>query len=221
MPINCVGIELEKVRATIKFGGVEVKTPFVKSYTINRSRTRPTVTFGASIEIRAGTTFVPGTDLEIFAGLQNDEKLRFTGMIRTITTSPSPDKAGYWMLNMQGADRFIELENKKFSRRLKGKGFSMFASIDGGPENRPSVGFSTDKTMRGGKHTYVSSTPKPDTPDHSKVNHMPKRGQGKHGNYGKISNVPGSQDADGTNPNLHDHSALSKGGPSFGVFSTS
>ena len=219
MVTNCVGIELEKIRATVVLGGREVKTPFVQSFSVNKSRTRLPTTASVSVELQAGTTFIAGQDIEIRAGLKGKEELIFTGQVQTLIVTPSADKAGYFVINLQAADKMIELENCRFSRRLRSEGFSAFVSIEGGPRNRPNKGFSVDKRIRGGKHQYTSPTPSPSDSEHSKLTKMPKRNSGKHGNYNKTTDPTGSDTGAGQGIGVHDHSTLSKGGPAFGVYS--
>ena len=219
MATNCVGLELEKIRATVVLGGREIKTPFVQSFSINKSRATLHNSASVSVELRAGTTFIAGQDVEIHAGLKDKEKLEFTGQVMTLTVTPSADKAGYYIINLQASDKMIELENCRFSRRLRSDGFSAFVSIDGGPRNRPNKGFSIDKRIRGGKHQYTSATNKPSNATHSKLTKAPKRNAGKHGNYNKVTSPTGSDTSAGASLGVHDHSSLSTGGPSFGVFS--
>jgi hypothetical protein len=218
---SCVTITKEKIRSTVDLSGYEVKTPYVKGFSIDRSRGKPAKTFSAQLEIPAGANFVPGSDIIIYAGEKDNEKKRFTGMIKTITIQPSFDKAGYYILNISGADIMDNLKDKTFSRRLRSDGFSMFVSIDSGPANRPSRGMSIDKRVRGGKHTFTAKTPKPTSADHTKVTYMPKRNSGKHGVYNKAAGIgSGQEDGSGGGFKTHSHDSMDKGGPAWGTYST-
>lgn len=216
----CIGIEQEKIRAKIIMSGLEIYTPYVKAFNIEKARGQLVSTFSATVEISASSSFIAGSDIVIYDYVNNVERKRFTGTIKQITSNPSFDKAGYFTLSLSGTDKMGVLENKTFSRRLRSDGFSIFVSIDGGPSNRPSRGLSIDKRVRSGSHTMVSQTPRPTETDHTKVTFMPKRGNEKHGSYSKASSIGGTSESGvGGGITLHDHSTLSKGGPGFGVFS--
>ena len=220
MVTNCVGLEIEKIRAIVVLGGKQIRTPFVLSFSVSKTRAQLHNSASVSVEVQSGTTFISGQDIEIRAGLKDNEDQIFTGQVRTLTVTPSADKAGYYVLNIQAADKFIDLENCRFSRRLRSDGFAAFVSIDGGPKNRPSKGFSIDKRVRGGKHQWTSSNPSPSTSEHTKLTKMPKRNSGKHSNYNKVT-TPTGGDANsgaGTGIGIHDHSDLSKGGAAFGTY---
>lgn len=216
----CIGMEQEAVRATIELSGVEIKTPYVKAFSIDKARQRLSTTFSATVEIPASSSFVAGADIVIYGGLKGAETKRFTGMAKTITTQPSFDKAGYFVLSISGVDKMGDLDGKTFSRRLRSDGFSVFVSIDGGPANRPQRGVSIDKRVRGGKHQVTSTSPRMERGDHSQLTKMPKRGGHKHGMYGKAGYMNGEKNGESSAGNgIHDHTDMNKGGPAFGVYS--
>jgi hypothetical protein len=217
---TCLGIRTEKIRATISLSGVEIKTPYVKSFSVDKVRGRLTTSFSATVEIPASSSFVAGSDIIIYAGEKDNEEKIFTGAIKNITTQPSFDKAGYFILTISGVDKMGDLEGRTFSRRLRSDGFSLFVSIDSGPVNRPSRGVSIDKRVRGGSHQVVSSSPRMEEGEHSKLTKMPKRGSHKHGMYGKAGYLSNWANGDGASSGIHDHTDLDRGGPAFGVFST-
>ncbi len=219
MPTNCVGIRNEPVRARIVLSGFTVDTPYVKSFNIDRARGKVNATFSASVEIPVTATFVAGADIQIWAGLRDNMTKRFTGTIRSITTQPHFNKAGYFIVNMNGVDAMGVLENKTFSRRLRSDGFSLWVSIDSGPANRPTRGVSIDKTISNGHHQFTSSSPRPTSSEHSKLTKMPKRGGNKHGPYKRAEGLGSGETAGSNNFTVHDHTTLEKGGPAFGVFS--
>lgn len=216
--VSCLGIRNEKIRATIELSGVTVRTPYVKSFSVDQARQRLTTTFSATVEIPVSSSFIAGSDVVIYAGLKDQEEKIFTGVIKTITTQPSFDKAGYFVLSISGVDRLGELEGKTFSRRLKSDGFSVFVSIDSGPANRPSRGVSIDKRIWGGKHTTGSFTPKPESSEHTKLTMMPKRGGNKHGKYGRSGEVGDWRNGQQGGLSVHDHTEMSKGGPAWGTY---
>jgi hypothetical protein len=219
---NCLGVKNEPVRATVKLGGLIIKTPYVKSFSIDKSRDRLASSFSVSVEIQVSSSFVPGADIEIYGGKKDHEKKRFTGMIKTVTTQSSFDKAGYVILNISGTDRFGVLEGRTFSRRLRSEGFGSFVSINSGPSNRPSRGASIDKRVRGGHQQFTSSTPqlnKRTSEDNTELTKMAARGHGKAGEKDKAVG-PGEADAfNSAGFKIHDHSTTEKGGPAFGIYS--
>lgn len=220
MPTNCVGITNEAVRARIVLSGYTVETPYVRAFNIDRARGKLVATFSASVEVPITATFVAGADIEIWAGLKNNLTKRFTGEIRSITTQPSFNKAGYYNVTMNGVDAMGVLENKTFSRRLRSDGFSLWVSIDSGPRNRPTRGVSIDKTIRNGQHQVTSSSPKLTSTDHTKLIKAPKRGGHKHGPYKRAEGLgSGETDGSGSGLTVHDHTSMEKGGPSFGCYS--
>ena len=198
--------------------GVTIRTPYVKSFSVDKTRGRLSTTFSASVEILASSAFVAGSDIVISAGQKGNEQKIFTGMVKSVTTQPSFDKAGYFILSMSGVDKLGDLEGKTFSRRIKSDGFNSFVSIDNGPKNRPSRGVSIDKRVWGGKHTVTSSTPLMNNSEHSKLTKMPKRGGHKHGKYGRAGNLDDYRQGGEGSLDVHDHTTMSKGGPAFGVY---
>ena len=219
MPINCVGIRNEPVRARIVLSGFTVETPYVKAFSINRTRGKLVATFSASVEIPVTATFVAGADLQIWAWVKGSLTKRFTGSIKSITTQPHFNKAGYFIVNMTGVDAMGVLENKTFSRRLRSDGFSLWVSIDSGSANRPTRGVSIDKTISNGSHQTVGSSPRPTSSEHSKLIKMPKRGGHKHGLYKRAEGLGSGETAGSAGLTVHDHTVMEKGGPAFGVFS--
>jgi hypothetical protein len=216
---TCLGIRTEKIRATIELSGIVIRTPYIKAFNVDKARQKLATTFSATVEISASSSFIAGADIVIYAGEKDNELKIFTGMIETITTQPSFDKAGYYVLSISGTDRLGELEGKTFSRRLKSDGFSSFVSITGGPANRPSRGVSIDKKVSGGKHQVTSNSPKPQDSDHTKITEMPKRGGHKHGPYGRAGGPDDWRQGQDGSLGVHDHSSVNKGGPAFATYS--
>lgn len=223
----CATVTQEKIRARIDIGGVSIRTPYVKAFNVDKNRTNLINTFSATIEIYAGVRLYVGSDIEIYHSVNGNEKKIFTGEIRTITTQPSFDKAGYFILNMSGVDKMGVLEGRTFSRRLRSDGFSLFVSIDGGPVNRATKGISTDKTIKNGTHQIASKSPKITSTEGpteaGKVIYMPKRGSKSGGGpYAKADSLSGrGPDSGSGTSGVHDHTTLQKGGPAFGVYAVS
>ena len=81
MAETCTGITIEKVRGIIEVGNYTVRTPYVKSFTISRSRSQFASTFSVTIEVPASATFSAGSDIVIKDEVNGVEKTRFTGII--------------------------------------------------------------------------------------------------------------------------------------------
>jgi len=218
--VNCVGISVEKIRATIELSGVTIKTPYVKAFNVDKDRRKLSTSFSATVEIPAFSSFIAGSDIVIYAGLKDAEEKIFTGEVKTVTTQPSFDKAGYYILSISGVDKISDLENNTFSRRLRSDGFSLFVSIDSGPTNRPSRGVSIDKRIWGGKHTVASKTPRLEQIEHSQLTLMPKRGVHKHGNYGRAGSLDDWRQGQAGGLIPHDHQTMNKGGTAWAVYAT-
>lgn len=218
----CTNVTLEKIRARIAIGGVSIRTPYVKSFSINKTREKLAATFSASLEIYAGIRLYLGSDVEIYDEVNGSERKLFTGEIRDITTQPSFDKAGYYIISISGTDKLGILEGKTFSRRLRSDGFSLFVSIDGGPKNRAKRGVSIDKKIRNGSHQITSTSPNVadiTSGGLSSIIYMPKRNADKHGMYARANPLTGTEKGTGSSgTGVHDHTTLIKGGPAFGVY---
>lgn len=217
---TCVGLRTEKIRSTIELSGVTIKTPYVKAFNVEEDREKLANTFSATVEVPVTSSFVPGSDIVIYAGEKDNEEKIFTGEVRSITVQPSFDKAGYFNLSLAGRGKIGELENRTFSRRLRSDGFSLFVSITGGPSNRPTRGVSIDKRIRGGQHQTTSSSPRPTGSEHTKLTKMPKRGGHKHGIYSKAGTLDDWRKGEDTGLTVHDHTAMNKGGPAWAVYSS-
>jgi len=217
---NCVGIKLEKIRATVDLSGYEINTPYVKAFNISKSRGKIISTFSLSVEVPVTANFVLGSDLIIYAGTKGNEKKIFTGIIKRIESQPSFDKPGYFNLNIAGTDKMGIMENKNFSRRLRSDGMSMFCGITSGAKNKPTRGMSLEKRVRGGSHQFTSKTPKPMSSEHTELTKMPTRGLEKNGPYGKATDIGMASAQKTISGNfIHPHDAMNTGGPAFGTYS--
>lgn len=218
---NCVGIRLEKIRATVDLSGYEITTPYVKAFNVSKTRGRIISTFSLTVEVPITATFTLGSDIIIYAGTKGNEKKIFTGIVKRVESQPSFDKPGYFNLNISGTDKMGLMENKTFSRRLRSDGMSMFCGITSGATNKPTRGMSLEKRVRGGSHQFTSPTPKPQSTEHTELTVMPKRGVEKAGPYGKATDIGMSSALKNSQGNwIHDHTTQSTGGAAFGVYST-
>ncbi len=144
-------ITLERVRAEISFGALSFETPTIKSFSVSRSRSSMAATFNASIEMPSELpTFPVNQEITIRAGTLGNERLLFTGRVLSITVNPSWERADTYIVNLNGADRFQELEGKTFSRRQRARGQSTFAAITGISRKAPMRGLSTEVRKQSG-----------------------------------------------------------------------
>jgi len=130
-------ITREKIRATITFAGIEVVTPYIKSFSVNRQRGQNSANFSATVEVPGASFCDEGApdalaeNIVITAGVEGEEKKIFTGEIRQVTIEPSWDKPEYFILQMSGNDIMIHLENRSFSRRIQWEDSGIWAKITG------------------------------------------------------------------------------------------
>ncbi len=226
--VSCIPITEEKIRAELWLGDTTLlaKTPFISDFTVSKSRGQLTDTCSITFEMIAGTPFTSGQRLTIKAGTKDNLKTIFTGSIVNTKVSPSFGKPSYFSINLGAEGILSELENKKFSRRLKSDGQGLFCLIQGGSANRPSSVTSLDRQHSSGNRTAVNSSPNPATlgGEHSQLTQYASSGA-KHAEGGAASRLAGkpstSQDANsgGGGLGVHTHENEEQGGPAFGVYS--
>lgn len=203
------------------------KTPFIKSFDVNRARGQLTGTFNVTFEMIAGTPFPLGQQLKIKAGIKGNLKTVFTGFIESTKASPAFGKPSYFSILLSGRGVLSQLENKKFSRRLKSDGQGMFCLITGGSANRPNSYNTLAGQKNSGNQTAIAPGPSPaSTGEHSQytVYNSGATNQAAGGIAGRVAGRPqgsGSEDG-GTGGGLttHTHESIEQGGPSFGVYSS-
>lgn len=115
-----MAIDLVKVRAKIKVGGITVETPFIQSFTVNKARNQVS-TFNASLKVEAGQLSggATGGDVEIWAGAGSASNKIFTGILKHANISPCWDDPGYVLLSISGVDVLSRLVGKKYTRRCR------------------------------------------------------------------------------------------------------
>lgn len=232
--MECTGIELEQIRARIVINDtVTIETPFVKNFSVNKSRSSNIGTFSASIEVAANTNFgspLGGSGLvKIYAGTKDNYVNKgpiFTGIIRRMSPQPIIGKPNYFLISISGNDIMSKLQNKKFSRRIATDGPGLFVTVNGSAGPRPTtMTWSIDKRIRSGSSQF--SGLKPDISDREEHNSLTKyndhkgTGQGAwlSGRASEIVPEPIGAGGGGTGLNVHDHSTMNKGGPAFGSYS--
>ena len=112
-----MSIESVPIRATIKFGGITVKTPYILSFSVLKTRNTKT-TFNARLKILShNLSNISRNEITISAGKLNNERLIFTGYILTAKPSPCFDDPNYTILMLSGADILYRLDGEKYTRR--------------------------------------------------------------------------------------------------------
>src|SRR5574338_319709 len=165
---TCTNITLEKIRARISFGTLVFETPYIKSFTVSRSRSALAATFSVSIEVPSTTVFPVGEDIVIEAGVVGDLKRIFTGRVLSVTVNPSFEDAASYIVNLSGADKFKDIEGKNISRRQRARGLSSFAAITGISSQAPQRGLSRERRDHSGG-THRINNPDTNIREHSKL----------------------------------------------------
>jgi len=122
-------IELVPIRAVIKIGDLEVRTPFVQSFNVRKTRGQLS-TFDATLKVdhsQISSSNIGGF-VTISAGSNRIRKI-YTGILKKSTVSPCWDDPGYVLLNISGTDILSHLQGKKYTRRCRATK-STWISID-------------------------------------------------------------------------------------------
>lgn len=114
-----MGIELVPIRATVTLGGLTVKTPFIQSFNVRKTRGQLS-TFDASLKVASSDISASnmGGFVTISAGSSSERKI-YTGILKKSTVSPCWDDPGYVLLNISGTDVLSHLQGKKYTRRCR------------------------------------------------------------------------------------------------------
>lgn len=222
----CLTVVQEQIRAEIYLGTqLLARTPFVKSFNVQKSRNQTSTTFNVLLEIQVNTSFMLGQRLSIHAGLRGQLKQIFTGKIETISPRPVFGKPSYYSVLLEGRGILSELENKTFSRRLKSDGQGLFCMITGGAENRPEAFYSLDKEVRAGNQMIISSSPNPaglgeNSPLVVHRSYADGVGAGGGGILASIAGKPSGGGTGGSGFRQHTHENMDEGGPAYAVFSS-
>ena len=125
-------IRREDIRARISIGGLIVETPDILSFSVSKSRTNPSASFQASIEVDIdSSTLAVGETVIIEAGLKDDLIRIFTGYIENTQVNPHWEKSDRFVLGIGGRDIMGNLDGKRFSRRQRCLGLGKMAIING------------------------------------------------------------------------------------------
>ena len=113
-----MAIKMVKIRAEVAIGNLKVQTPYIQSFTVNKTRGMPS-TFNASLKVEgskvSGT--ITGDGVTIKAGENSANNIIFSGIVKKATISPNFDDPAYVILNIEGQDILSVLQGKKYTRR--------------------------------------------------------------------------------------------------------
>jgi hypothetical protein len=163
-------ITREKIRARVTFAdNVQVETPYIKSFSVNRQRGQLSANFSTTIEVDLNEIGLDATasNLVIEAGTENNLITIFTGEIRQVTIEPSWDKPELSVLQMSGNDVMINLEGRSFSRRVQWENSGIWAkitNIDRVHQKRGASSLDRKLPRRGGK--AIVKMPDPNDAQH-------------------------------------------------------
>lgn len=224
----CVPITNEQIRAEVWFGQTLIaKTPYVLSFNVTKSRTSTSNTFTVQLELMGGLSFPLGEKLTIKAGIRDNLKNIFTGVVKQTRVEPSLGKPSYYKLTLSGEGVLAELTGKKFTRRLRTDGQGLYCLITGGPSNRPDAFYSLDGKKEAGNKQFLSPSYDPtktgrageNSPLIVNSNNTNAIGGGTAAGGIAVEPKDGGQKQDG-GLDIHDHADMTKGGPAFGTYSS-
>lgn len=228
--VSCDPVTLEKVRAELWLGDSQLiaRTPFVKSFNVQKSRGQLSDTFSATAIVKADIKFQLGESFVVKAGTKGNLKKKFTGEITSTQVNPAFGMPGYVSINFSGRGIMSDLENKKFSRRLSSTGQGLYCTIKSGATNRPEKFYSLDKTIQAGNQKLVSPTVVPGKEFGGENSPLVVHNSSQRGEPSSVGDpvaiasdtTGGGKDPDrGGSFKEHDHSDIDEGGPAYGVFS--
>lgn len=113
-----MSINMVKIRAKITIGNLTVETPFIKRFTVNKTRGQIS-TFSASLMVPAGSIAgsISGDNVKIKAGRDSANNTIFSGIVQQANITPVFEDPTYVLLNISGSDILSILRGKKYSRR--------------------------------------------------------------------------------------------------------
>jgi len=199
----------ESIRASITIGDLLIKTPYVKSFNVSKTRNgKYAASFTATFDIDGTQQPVIGESVIIKTSVDGVERKIFTGGIKKVSVQPSFDKAGWFSITVSGDDSMAKLDGKYFSRRLQ---------LDNQPEivyisSRTSQPYKAQK--RNETH-YVHKANSHE--DFTKLIKAPEVGNNVYNGFAKPPKVRPFRKGAMT---IHDHSSNDQWGPAFGTYSS-
>ncbi len=105
------------IRATIEFGGLIIKTPYILSFSVTKTRNSKS-TFSTSLKVLSSELAnMEDNAIVIYAGEKNREIKIFTGYILSTRPTICFDDPNFTVLNLSGSDALFLLEGEKYTRR--------------------------------------------------------------------------------------------------------
>ena len=216
-------MEVQSVRSEVKIGDLSIVTPYVKAFSVTRQR--GTLWASASITLNLLTmadNIVSGDDIKIYATVDNDTKLLFTGYIDSMDVTPSMSKCGGAIITMTAYDKMYKLRLLKLNRRAQETPGEVWCAItgvtrkaDNSTSNRFQPGGWSARTIVSGNMGDPDYDPL-DAAARSKLSTSEERVSNKQSDIGDDAAPTGLQP--GENVPRHAHVTDRTGGPALGIF---
>lgn len=125
-----MAIDQVKVRARITVGNINVQTPYILSFNVNKARGQ-IGTFSAKLKVKGSvlSNSIMASAVVIEAGEGSPNNTIFTGIVKKVSISPCWDDPTYVNVDISGEDWISLLQGKKYTRRVTADTAS-WASID-------------------------------------------------------------------------------------------
>jgi hypothetical protein len=216
-------VEVQSVRAKVIIGSDEFKTPFVKAFSVTRQRGTLWASASITLELPSGSpSDIVADSIKIYAIVDGDSKLLFTGYVDTVDITPSMSKYGGTLLNMTAYDKLYKLKLLKVTRRIQVSPGDVWCSITGISRK---AGKSTSSRFEPRKYkirTVIGDS----TSGDPNYDPLTKEAKDKLSTAEKrANNIPGLTNEtapgglhSGSEIPAHAHSDWKHGGPAVGVF---
>ncbi len=126
-----MAIDQVRVRARISVGSINVSTPYILSFNVNKARGQ-VGTFSAKLKVKGSVlaSQIIASAVKIEAGEDGPNNTIFTGIVKHVSISPCWDDPTYVNMDISGEDWLSLLQGKKYTRRVTADTAS-WVSIDG------------------------------------------------------------------------------------------
>ena len=217
-----INMKVQSVRAKVIIGSIILKTPYVKAFTVTRQRGVLWASASITLELPASSSNnVSGGDIKIYATVDNDTKLLFTGYVNTVDITPSMSKYGTSLLNITAYDKLYKLRLLKINRRIQVSPGDVWCSITGVTRKK-----SRSTSTRSLPESYTIRSVIGDSnygdPDYDPLDKKAKKDlstMDKKTNIKTATNgVPPEGPYPGEGVPVHTHDGYKQGGPALGTF---
>lgn len=171
-----MSITMIKIRAKITIGSLVVQTPFIRSFSVNKTRGQVS-NFNAVLKVpyEEVADNITGNNVVIEAGENSPNIKVFTGMVRQAKISPCFDDPHFVDLSVSGTDKLVHLQGKKFTRRCRSTRTS-YVTINSVVRpglrsgyfkyiEQPVIEITSDVPIQNGDITYANKTVVSTTPN--------------------------------------------------------